>query len=359
MRLRRLVAGSLILAPVGYLFAWPTPVEPKSWRPPPAPPTDTGFYALNDALRSIERIGQVGLTGPEYVEIDEHARLYAGYAGGSIMRFAPDGADPVELANTGGRPVGLRLTRDGGLIVADADRGLLRLTPDGTVSVLVDQHEGQRFKLVDDCAITADGATVFFTEASSKFDSDHYELDLLEHGGHGRLLRYDVPTGRTTVLLTGLQFANGLALGPDERYLLVTETGSYRIWRYWLAGERAGQADIFADYLPGFPDNITFNGRDRFWVALAGPRMPVLDRLADKPFLRKVAARVPPRLRPKPPRHAIALAFDTEGRLAANLQYRGPDVYTPMTTVREHGEWLYFGSIAETAIGRMPLPVAL
>ena len=37
------------------------------------------------------------------------------------------------------------------------------------------------------------------------------------HGGHGRLLKYDPANGKTTVLLGGLQFANGVALAADPR----------------------------------------------------------------------------------------------------------------------------------------------
>ena len=39
--------------------------------------------------------------------------------------------------------------------------------------------------------------------------------------------------------MDGLQFANGVVLSPDESYLLVAETGAYRITRLWLGGARA------------------------------------------------------------------------------------------------------------------------
>ena len=43
----------------------------------------------------------------------------------------------------------------------------------------------------------------------------------------------------------------------------------YRIQRYWLTGDKAGTSDIFADNLPGCPDNINSNGMGVFWIALA------------------------------------------------------------------------------------------
>ena len=51
--------------------------------------------------------------------------LYTGLQDGRIMRFRPDGQGGAELvAQTGGRPLGLRFDAHGHLVVADAFRGL-------------------------------------------------------------------------------------------------------------------------------------------------------------------------------------------------------------------------------------------
>src|SRR3546814_5485896 len=75
-------------------------------------------------------------------------------------------------------------------------------------------------------------------------------------------------------------------------YLLVSETNEYRIWRYWLKGVRAGQQEIFADNLPGFPDNLSIDD-GHVWQALYAPRNAALDAIADRPTLRKLAYRLP------------------------------------------------------------------
>ena len=49
------------------------------------------------------------------------------------------------------------------------------------------------------------------------------------------------------------------------------------------------------------------------------------------------------------------MAYDTRGRLVVNLQYAGGDGYAPITEIREAGDSLYFGSMAEDGIGRLPL----
>jgi sugar lactone lactonase YvrE len=224
--------------------------------------------------------------------------------------------------------------------------------------VLATEAEGLRLGFTDDVAVDASGKHAYFSDASSKWDWAHYMDDIVEHGGHGRLLRYDFDTGQTSVLVRGMQFANGLTLGPDEAYVLVNETGSYRVRRYWLKGEKAGTEDVFLDNLPGFPDNITFNGRDRFWVAIFGPRDPLLDANAGHVFVRKVVSRVLPVLPPLTHR-VMALAFDPQGKLVASLQDDGREAYSPLTCVREAGPWLYFGSLKQDSFGRMPLEAAL
>ena len=73
--------------------------------------------------------------------------------------------------------------------------------------------------------------------------------------------------------------------------MLVNETGAYRISRFWLKGPQAGTHDLFIDNLPGLPDNLSFNGHDRFWVALYAPRNALLDGTAGHPFVRKMIVR--------------------------------------------------------------------
>ncbi len=349
-----LVVFAILLA---YLSFAPVGIEPVAWRAQQPPSSESGPYARNDLLKGIERLAKGAGNGPEALAFDSQGRIYTGFEDGRVARFEPDGGGYALLANTGGRPLGVFVHPDGGAIVCDAVKGLLRIGPDGKISVLADAADGVRFGFTNDLAVTKDGSKVYFTDASSKFGFGHSTDDIVEHGAHGRFLVYDFHTGKTDVLLKGLQFANGVALGPDEAFVLVNETGSYRILRYWLKGEKAGTSDIFADNLPGFPDNITFNGAGRFWVAIYGPRTPVADRLAPYPSARKAVMRAL-RFLPVPVKpQAFALAFDPGGAVVANLQYDGADAFFPVTSVREHPNgYLYFGSLTADSLGRIKAP---
>ena len=116
-----------------------------------------------------------------------------------------------------------------------------------------------------------------------------------------------------------------------------------------------GQSDIFIDNLPGFPDGISSNGRDRFWLALVAPRQAVFDRMLPYPFLRKMVVRMPKFFQPAAQRYSFVLGLDSEGRVIENLQNGSPDCYSEIANVVEHNGALYFGSIGEDTIARLPL----
>jgi sugar lactone lactonase YvrE len=328
---------------------------PRAWKRPPAQPL-RGAYQKNERLAALQRLAAVpGTAGPESLAIGPDNSLYSGFDDGRIVRFDARGNMLKTLCNTGGRPLGLRFHPDGSLLVCDARRGLLRVLPEGQVRLVADRAEGLRFGFADDLDVSADGRYAYFSDASSKWHYNEDHLDLLEHGGHGRLLRCDLETGETNVLLRGLQFANGVTLGPDDAYVLVTETGAYRVQRYWLKGERAGTAEVWLDNLPGFPDNIRFNGRDRFWLAIPAPRNLLVDLAAPLPLLRFGMLQYA-RFLPMPVAHAgIVLGIDLEGRVVANLQSHAPGAYAFITQVMEAGSWLYVSSLKEKTLARLPL----
>ena len=251
MRLKHIVV-LLLLILFAYLLFWPVPIQPIAWTPPPAP-AYTGPYAPNDALAKVELLGVGVGEGPETVTPDAQGRMVMGYKDGRIVRYAADGKSYETLGNTGGRPEGHSYDAQGNLIIADAIKGLLRLNTDGTIQTLTDSADGLPFGFTDDIAVAQNGA-IYFSDASSKFGTAMLGVDdVLEHGGHGRLLKYDPASGKTTVLLSGLQFANGVTVGPDDAYVLVNETGNYDVVRYWLKGDKAGTSEVFIATCPACP----------------------------------------------------------------------------------------------------------
>ena len=73
----------------------------------------------------------VGSDGAEVV-LDTTGNLYTGLEDGRIVRVPVAGGKPEVVADTGGRPLGMKLDAAGNLVVADALRGLLSVASSKT-----------------------------------------------------------------------------------------------------------------------------------------------------------------------------------------------------------------------------------
>lgn len=81
------------------------------------------------------------------------------------------------------------------------------------------------------------------------------------------LFKYDRIKNESTLLMDELFFANGIALSPQEDFIVISETGAMRLMKYYLKGAKAGQSEVFVDGLPGLPDNLTPDA-EGIWVPL-------------------------------------------------------------------------------------------
>ena len=340
----------IVAAALAYLLFAPVPITPAAWTPPVAP-TLTGKYEQNTRLSPVQKLSLGEGHNPEDVALDSDGKIYAGFEDGRIMVLQPDGTQPRVFVNTGGRPLGLIFDRQGNLIVADAIKGLLSVNKSGEIKLLAAEADGEKFGCLNDLDIAYDG-TIYFTEASHKFPMTQHVNDLLEHQPNGRLLSLHPQSQQVRTLLKDLYFANGVAVSPDQTFVLVAETGKYRIRRFWLTQSKT---DIFIDNLPGFPDGISSNGKDKFWLALVAPRKALVDRMLPYPFIRKMVVRLPKFLQPGPQRYSFVLGLDRHGDVVDNLQNDSPDCYSQIANVVEHNHHLYFGSIGESTVGRFSL----
>ena len=347
----------IIIVIVIYFVALPVPVDPVAWDAPPNPGY-AGPFAANERLKGIQVLPIVDNHGPEDIALDTQGRIYAATHEGRIVRLQPDGSNPENWIDTGGRPLGIDFDNDGNLIVADAFLGLLSIAQDGTITELATMADGVPIRYANDVDVAADGK-IYFSDASTKFGAKEwgstYEaslVDLMEHGGHGRLLVFDMASCKTKTLVEGLNFANGVAVSHDQTYVLVNETGRYRVIRYWLAGPKKGQAEPLIEGLPSFPDNISTGFDGRFWVALVSPRNPLVDKLSGNPFMRKVIQRMPAFLRPKAVAYGHIIAIDGDGKVLEDLQ--DPNGSYPInTSVTETKDYLYIGSLVTPVLGRL------
>lgn len=344
-------ALALVAAAIAYMLWWPVPIEPQPWNAP----RDLGYvgaYQPNSKLAAAERVAVPTSEGPEDIAIDPQGRPVFGLKSGDIVRQEADGSFTT-LTTTGGRPLGLEFDDNGDLWIADAYLGLMHWSAASGLQLLVTEVDGTTVRYADDVDIAADG-TVYFTDASTRFPADGigtYEaslLDIMEHRGNGRVLAYVPSTGQTYTLLGGVHFANGVAVSHDQQWVLVAETGSYRILRIGIGAANNGEIETIVHNLPGFPDNVNDAPDGRFWVGLVSPRSGALDTLSNYPFVRKMVQRLPSFMRPQAKPYGHLIAIDIEGNVIESLQAPNGE-FAFVTGAAEFEHQLYISSLHETA----------
>lgn len=188
-----------------------------------------------------------------------------------------------------------------GIIAFDMQTGIVK----SIVNTSLSYPGVPPMKLVNDLAIL-DNGSIFFTDSSSKFRRKELLFDVIEGRPNGKLLHYNPVDGTLSVAISELHFANGITLGPNEEYLLITETTKARILkyiqciedikillcRYYLKGPKSGQVEIFIDNLIGFPDNISPSADGGYWVGFASLRTGIGEVFFRYPFFRNLFVKV-------------------------------------------------------------------
>src|SRR5208283_712592 len=342
----------VILLVITFLIAIKSPIDPVAYNAPKRPEM-TGVLEPNDLLQKADLLAKGKVNGPVEIAVDDQGRIYFGTPDGTISRLLSNGIIET-FTNTGGRPLGMKFDQKGNLIVADANKGLLSVNPQGSIMILATSADGVPFRCTDSLDVAKNG-TIYFTDASDKFPFKDYLFDMLEARSHGRFMRYDPATSTVTVLLHGLNFANGVALSMNEDFVLVNETYKYRIHRYWLTGPKAGMSDMFIENLPGFPDKISSNGKGKFWLALFTVRNDMLDMLQKYPRIKSILGRLPVSWGSKFERYGFVAALDENGFITETLQDpTGQHIYD-VTSAKENAGYLYLGSLHADNISKLKL----
>lgn len=345
---------ALIILAAAWLTLAPVPINPAVWEAAENPGY-VGDFAPNTALANLERMALPDSPGPEDAAI-LNGMIYATSQVGDITRINPATGSVEVVANTGGVPLGIEMA-DGVLYIADAHKGLLSLTEDGTLTTLTDRVDDETIDYADDLDIGPDG-TIYFSDASTKFGAKASGstmagslLEIMESRGTGRVLAYNPRTRQTRVIADGLVFPNGVAMHPDGS-VLVNETGRYRVLKI---NPTTGEMTDWIANLPGFPDNINPGPNGTYFLGLISPRSEWLDDNAGKPGMRKLAMRLPPSMRPKAEHYGHIVQLDANGNVLRTFQDPA-GAYHDATGAIVHDGMLYVTSLHEDALARMPYP---
>jgi len=225
------------------------------------------------------------------------------------------------------------------------------------------------------------------TDVDAPLHYDTFALsvyDFLRGRGDGRLLRYDPFTRRTTTLLSGLYFANGVALGPDQvrhdgegigpgncihisvdmcisqEYVLVAETFNARLIRYWLPPHpRAGSAEVFVVLDGCVPDGISASEDGTgFWVACYTAPTHLTAFAGNNPIVRTLVGALPTWMWPKGTPIGLVLRLDGRGRVMSLLADPEGRVVHGISAVTEWRGHLYLGQLSGNSVPIVPIRAA-
>ena len=182
-------------------------------------------------------------------------------------RLAPGGQPELFREHSGGSN-GLTFDLQGRLIMCEGDgRRVARMEPDGAITAVADRWDGKRLNRPNDLICRSDGS-VYFTNPAGRMEPPEREMDF---SGVHRV----APDGAVSLLISDLDFPNGLALSPDERTLYVANTrnppliNAYDVNPDGSIGNARLFADMASDEPDGVPDGMKVDAEGR--VYCTGP----------------------------------------------------------------------------------------
>ncbi|CAL1390153.1 unnamed protein product [Linum trigynum] len=313
----------------------------------------------NNELQKVSKIGEGVIDGPEDLFVDKDGVLYTVTRDGWIkrMRIHGDGSFENWMRIDSSAGLGITPSKDGGVLIADAELGLLKVTDADGPTVLASHINGAEIRFAEELVESSDG-TVYLSIPSTKFGYHNWYHDILEAKPNGQILKYDPSTNQTTVLLDNLCFPNGVALPKEEDYLVFCETWKFRCQKHWLTGEKKGKTEIFVENLPGGPDNIHLAPDGSFWIGLIQIVSEGQGFLHASKLLKHLVA-WSPKLQDFLSRvlftKARVVNVGADGSIIRMLDDPSGEVISFVTAAFEFEGHLYLGSLTGKFIGKLPL----
>jgi gluconolactonase len=172
--------------------------------------------------------------------------------GGGVASFRK----PSQNAN------GNTTDQEGRLYTAEhSGRRVSVMDKEGTVTTLVERHDGKKFNSPNDVVVKSDG-TVWFTDPPYGTPKDQQKE---QEGNY--VFRFDPKTGKTSMVIKDFDMPNGLVFSPDEKKLYVADSGRPRHIRVFdVRGDgTVGDGKVFCKIDKGGPDGIRCDAEGRIW----------------------------------------------------------------------------------------------
>jgi gluconolactonase len=178
---------------------------------------------------------------------------------GRIFRISPDRKWSL-MVEYDGWPNGLKISRDGRILVADYMHGIMELDARaGRMRKVLTSRNSESFKGCNDLHLASNG-DIYFT--------DQGQTGL--HDPTGRVYRLKADGRLDCLINTGVS-PNGLVLDPAEAVLFVAMTRDNAVWRmpFMKDGSVSKVGRFCSLFGPSGPDGMTMDSAGRLFVAHA------------------------------------------------------------------------------------------
>ncbi|CAH0400532.1 unnamed protein product [Chilo suppressalis] len=270
----------------------------------------TGPLAPNGALDNAEKLYIDKVLGPEAYQMYK-GEIYTSLATGEIVKLTPGGhvtfvtkigqpCTGIKQEHICGRPLGFVFDeKKDQMYVADAYHGIWKIDlKTDKKQLLVSPNveiKGRTPRLFNFVALDSLG-NLYWTDSTSDFQLKDGAMSMFSDPS-GRVFQYNAATNSSIILMDNLWFPNGVAVSPDNTFLVVAETFAKRLHKYYINGPKKGKSEVFVSGLPGTPDNVRALP-DGSGVLVGLPIVndenspDLIHSLAGAPYARKFIARI-------------------------------------------------------------------
>jgi sugar lactone lactonase YvrE len=182
---------------------------------------------------------------------------FSDFGAGEVVAVDLDGKSEV-VARVPGMPMGLGFLPDGRLLTVSARDGRLLTTGQGAAPATYADLTGLSGHPWGDMVVDGRG-NAYVGNIGFDFPAGDFAPGILA---------LVTPGGAARQAADGISFANGMAITPDNRTLILAETYANRLTAFDIAADGSlGGRRVWAGLPGGFPDGICLDAEGAVWYA--------------------------------------------------------------------------------------------
>jgi gluconolactonase len=230
---------------------------------------DPAFNQCRLPLASVEKLadGCRWAEGPVYFG-DGRYVLWSDIPNDRILKWEEATGAVSVFRKTSWNANGNTRDRQGRLVTCEhRGRRVTRTEYDGTITVLMDSHNGRRLNSPNDVVVKSDGS-IWFTDPTFGI-SGYYEGEKAPSELTAAVWRIDGQTGEAAMVADDIEGPNGLAFSPDESklYVVASRAQPRRLIRAFdvVDGTKLAGNRVLIDAEEGTPDGFRVDVDGNLW----------------------------------------------------------------------------------------------